>query len=128
MFKLQSETRGEQTAFIEEMVGNQKVVQAFSHEDEALEKFDEINERLQKYSLRAIFFSSITNPSTRFVNSLVYATVGVVGAFTAIARRNQCRTAVESSVLREPVYEAVQRDFGRHHGTSERACVCGQSD
>ena len=85
MFKLQSETRGEQTAFIEEMVGNQKEVQAFSHEDEALEKFDEINERLQKYSLRAIFFSSITNPSTRFVNSLVYATVGVVGAFTAIA-------------------------------------------
>lgn len=85
MFKLQSETRGEQTAFIEEMVGNQKVVQAFSHEDEALEKFDEVNERLQKYSLRAIFFSSITNPSTRFVNSLVYATVGVVGAFTAIA-------------------------------------------
>ena len=85
MFKLQSETRGEQTAFIEEMVGNQKVVQAFSHEDEALEKFDEINERLQKYYLRAIFFSSITNPSTRFVNSLVYATVGVVGAFTAIA-------------------------------------------
>lgn len=85
MFKLQSETRGEQTAFIEEMVGNQKVVQAFSHEDEALEKFDEINERLQKYSLRAIFFSSITNPSTRFVNSLVYATVAVVGAFLAIA-------------------------------------------
>ena len=85
MFKLQSETRGEQTAFIEEMVGTQKVVQALSHEDEALEKFDEINERLQKYSLRAIFFSSITNPSTRFVNSLVYATVGVVGAFTAIA-------------------------------------------
>lgn len=85
MFKLQSETRGEQTAFIEEMVGNQKVVQAFSHEDEALEEFDEINERLQKYSLQAIFFSSITNPSTRFVNSLVYATVGVVGAFSAIA-------------------------------------------
>ncbi len=85
MFKLQSETRGEQTAFIEEMVGNQKVVQAFSHEDEALEQFDEINGRLQKYSLRAIFFSSITNPATRFVNSLVYATVGVVGAFSAIA-------------------------------------------
>ena len=85
MFKLQSETRGEQTAFIEEMVGNQKVVQAFSHEDEALEEFDEINERLQKYSLRASLFSSITHPSTRFVNSLVYATVGVVGAFSAIA-------------------------------------------
>lgn len=85
MFKLQSETRGEQTAFIEEMVGNQKVVQAFAHEDEAQEQFDEINERLQKYSLRAIFFSSLVNPATRFVNSLVYATVGVVGAFTAIA-------------------------------------------
>lgn len=85
MFKLQSETRGEQTAFIEEMVGNQKVVQAFSYEKEALEKFDEINGRLQKCSLRAIFFSSITNPATRFVNSLVYATVGIVGAFTAIA-------------------------------------------
>lgn len=85
MFKVQSETRGEQTAFIEEMVGNQKVVQAFSHEDEALEQFDEINERLQKCSLRAIFFSSLTNPCTRFVNSLVYAVVGVVGAFTAIA-------------------------------------------
>ena len=85
MFQLQSETRGEQTALIEEMIGSQKVVQAFGHEDEALEAFDQINERLQKYSLRAIFFSSITNPSTRFVNSLVYATVGVVGAFLAIA-------------------------------------------
>ena len=85
MFKLQSETRGEQTAFIEEMVGNQKVVQAFSHEEEALERFDEVNERLRKYSLRAIFFSSLTNPATRFVNSLVYATVGVVGAFLAIS-------------------------------------------
>ena len=85
MFKLQSETRGEQTAFIEEMVGNQKVVQAFSREDETLEKFDEINERLEKCSLKAIFFSSITNPSTRFVNSLVYATVAVVGAFLAIS-------------------------------------------
>lgn len=85
MFKLQSETRGEQTAFIEEMVGNQKVVQAFSHEEKALEQFDAINVRLQKCSLRAIFFSSLTNPSTRFVNSLVYATVGVVGAFMAIS-------------------------------------------
>ena len=85
MFKLQSETRGEQTAFIEEMVGNQKVVQAFSREDECLEKFDEINNRLEKCSLKAIFFSSITNPSTRFVNSLVYATVAVIGAFLAIS-------------------------------------------
>ena len=85
MFKLQSETRGEQTAFIEEMVGNQKVVQAFSREEKALEQFDEINERLTKCSLRAIFFSSLTNPATRFVNSLVYATVGVIGAFLAIS-------------------------------------------
>lgn len=85
MFKLQSETRGEQTSFIEEMVGNQKVVQAFAREDETLEKFDEINDRLEKCSLKAIFFSSITNPSTRFVNSLVYAAVAVVGAFLAIS-------------------------------------------
>ncbi|MDD6810326.1 MAG: ABC transporter ATP-binding protein [Lachnospiraceae bacterium] len=84
MFKLQSETRGEQTAFIDEMVGNQKVVQAFSNEDESLEKFDEINERLQKASLKAIFFSSITNPATRFVNNLVYAGVAITGAVFAI--------------------------------------------
>ncbi|MGN0341743.1 MAG: ABC transporter ATP-binding protein [Roseburia sp.] len=84
MFKLQSEARGEQTALIDEMIGNQKIVKAFSHEDEALEQFDEINEKLGKYSLRAIFFSSTTNPSTRFVNALVYAGVGVVGAFYVI--------------------------------------------
>lgn len=84
MFKLQSEARGEQTALIDEMIGNQKVVQAFSHEDETLEQFDEINDRLAKYSLRAIFFSSTTNPSTRFINNLVYAGVGVVGAIYAI--------------------------------------------
>ena len=84
MFKLQSETRGEQTALIDEMIGGQKVVKAYGYEDEAVRKFDEINERLQKYSLKAIFFSSITNPSTRFVNSLVYASVAIVGAFSAI--------------------------------------------
>ncbi len=84
MFKLQSETRGEQTALIEEMVGNQKVVQAFSHEDEALAQFDEINGRLEACSLRAIFYSSLTNPSTRFVNNLVYAGVAVIGALYAI--------------------------------------------
>ncbi len=87
MFRLQSVTRGEQTALIDEMIGNQKVVQAFGHEDEALEKFDEINGRLQKYSLQAIFFSSITNPATRFVNSLVYAGVGITGAISAINGR-----------------------------------------
>ena len=85
MFKLQSETRGEQTAFIDEMIGGEKVVKAYGYEDEAVARFDEINERLQKYSLRAIFFSSITNPSTRFVNSLVYAGVAVTGAFIAIS-------------------------------------------
>jgi ATP-binding cassette subfamily B protein len=84
MFQLQSTTRGEQTALIQEMIGNQKVVQAFNHEDEALEAFDEVNNRLEKYSLRAIFFSSLTNPSTRFVNSLVYAGVGIAGALSAI--------------------------------------------
>ncbi len=85
MFKLQSETRGKQTALIDEMIGNQKVVQAFSHEDESLEQFDEINEQLEKCSLRATFFSSITNPATRFVNSLVYAGVGITGSLVAIA-------------------------------------------
>lgn len=84
MFKLQSETRGELTGLIDEMVGNQKVVKAFGHEEEAIEAFDEINQRLQKHSLRAIFYSSITNPATRFVNSMVYAGVGVAGAFAAI--------------------------------------------
>lgn len=84
MFQLQSKTRGEQTALIEEMVGNQKVVQAFNHEDEALTQFDEINERLQDCSLKATFFSSLTNPCTRFVNSLVYASVGITGAFAVI--------------------------------------------
>ena len=80
MFKLQSETRGEQTAFIDEMIGNQKIVKAFGREDENLEKFDEINARLEKFSLKAIFFSSLTNPCTRFVNSVVYAFVALTGA------------------------------------------------
>ena len=84
MFKLQSETRGEQTTLINEMIGNQKVVQAFNREDETLEEFDEINGRLEKCSLRAIFFSSLTNPCTRFVNSLVYTGVGLTGALAVI--------------------------------------------
>lgn len=84
MFRLQSETRGEQTALIEEMLGNQKVVQAFGREEETQEQFNEINERLRDCSLKGIFFSSITNPSTRFINSLVYASVGVFGAFYAV--------------------------------------------
>ena len=84
MFKLQSETRGELTSLVDEMVGNEKVVQAFGYEDDAQARFEEINERLKSCSLRAIFFSSITNPATRFVNSMVYASVGVAGAFAAI--------------------------------------------
>ena len=87
MFRLQSETRGKQTALIDEMIGGQKVVQAYVHEKEALEKFDEINDRLQEYSLKANFFSSITNPSTRFLNSIVYAGVAVGGAISAINGR-----------------------------------------
>lgn len=85
MFQLQSKTKGEQTALINEMIGNQKVVQAFSQEDEVQEKFEEINQRLESCSLNATFFSSLVNPSTRFVNSLVYAAVGIFGALSAIA-------------------------------------------
>lgn len=84
MFRKQSETRGEQTALIDEMIGNQKVVQAYGYEQEALARFDEVNQRLENYSLHAIFFSSITNPATRFVNSLVYTGVGIVGAILAV--------------------------------------------
>lgn len=84
MFQLQSKTRGEQTALIDEMIGNQKVLVAFNHEKKAIEQFDEINDRLSQYSLRATFFSSLTNPTTRFVNSIVYASVGVFGAISAI--------------------------------------------
>ena len=87
MFQLQSKTKGEQTSLIDEMIGNQKVVQAFSHEDEIQEEFEEINNRLQDCSLKATFFSSLVNPSTRFVNSLVYAAVGVTGALSAITGR-----------------------------------------
>ena len=85
MFRLQSDTRAEQTTLIDEMIGNEKVLQAFSYEDDAMEEFDEINGRLQKASLRAIFFSSTTNPSTRFVNSLVYTGVALIGSLRVIA-------------------------------------------
>lgn len=84
MFKIQSETRGEQTGLIDEMIGNQKVVQVFGRGEDVTERFDEINERLNRASLRATFFSSITNPSTRFINSLVYTGVGITGAFAVV--------------------------------------------
>ena len=87
MFKKQSETRGEQTSLIEEMIGNLKVVKAFGHEDENQETFDEINGRLQKYSLDAIFYSSLVNPCTRFINSMIYAGVGITGAMAALSGR-----------------------------------------
>ena len=87
MFRLQSETRAEMTSLVEEMVGNQKVVKAFAYEKEAEEQFDDINQRLQSCSLKATFFSSSTNPSTRFVNGLVYTGVGIFGAFSAIQGR-----------------------------------------
>ncbi len=87
MSKAQSEIRGEQTALIDEMIGNEKVVKAFGHEPQIMNQFDEINGRLQKASVKAIFFSSLTNPCTRFVNSLVYAGVGILGAFLAIKGR-----------------------------------------
>ena len=86
-FKVQSETRGDMTSLVEEMVGNQKIVQAFSYEDRAQERFDDINKKLQVCSIKAIFFSSLTNPCTRFVNGLVYAGVGVTGAISAINGR-----------------------------------------
>ncbi len=85
MSKLQSQTRGEQTALIDEMIGNEKVVKAFGQEGKVIERFDEINNRLEKASVKAIFFSSLTNPCTRFVNSLVYAGVGILGAYLAIS-------------------------------------------
>lgn len=84
MFHIQSKTKAEQTSIVEEMVRNQKVVKAFSHEDEAIDDFDEVNNRLEKCSVKAIFFSSLVNPTTRFINALIYASVALVGAFMVI--------------------------------------------
>lgn len=93
MFKLQSETRGRQTAFIDEMIGNAKTVKAYSHAEENMKAFDEVNEKLRRYSLRAVFFSSITNPATRFVNAVVYAGVALFGAILAV-KTNQSEISV----------------------------------
>lgn len=92
MFKLQSQTRGEQTAFIDEMIGNAKMVDAYSHADENIKTFDEINNRLRTYSLKAVFYSSITNPATRFVNAIVYAAVALFGAVLAVKTQQQAIT------------------------------------
>lgn len=99
MFKLQSETRGEQTAFIEETVGNQKIVQAFCHGDMATEKFDNINERLKKCSLKATFFSSMVNPSTRIINSVIYALVCFLGALTVVSDKTALTVGALSALL-----------------------------
>ena len=99
MFKLQSETRGEQTAFVDEMITNQKVIEAYGHKAQNMEKFDEINERFRKYSLRATFYSSITNPGTRFVNSIVYAAVALFGAIMAVSGKGGITVGILASFL-----------------------------
>ncbi|MCH5316418.1 MAG: ABC transporter ATP-binding protein [Eubacterium sp.] len=99
MFKLQSETRGEQTAFVDEMITNQKVIEAYGHKAQNMEKFDEINERFRKYSLRATFYSSITNPATRFVNSIVYAAVALFGAIMAVSGYGGITVGILASFL-----------------------------
>jgi ATP-binding cassette subfamily B protein len=123
MFRVQSETRGEQTGLIDEMIGGQKVVQAYGEQEHVLQKFDEINARLGMASLKATFFSSITNPATRFVNSLVYTGVGISGAFAVIGGAMTVGTAFQLFKLCESVYEAVQRDFRCHYGIAECDCV-----
>ena len=99
MFKLQSETRGEQTAFVDEMITNQKVIEAYGHKAQNMERFDEINERFRKYSLRATFYSSITNPGTRFVNSIVYAAVALFGAILAVSGKGGITVGILASFL-----------------------------
>ena len=98
LFKAQSETRAEQTALIDEMIGEHKIVAAFSYEDEAIEAFDEINDRLSKCSLKAVFYSSLTNPCTRFVNNLVYAGVALVGALICISGQGDWITGIPLTV------------------------------
>lgn len=108
MFRLQSETRGRQTAFINEMITNQKVVRAYGHEDENMEKFDTINEELRRHTLKATFFSSITNPATRFVNSVVYAGGRAHRRFSGCDRtRLHHWYALLLFELRKSVHEAV---------------------
>ena len=107
MFQEQSEKRAEMTSIVEELVGNQKIVQAFSYEERANERFGKVNEELRVCGIKAIFFSSITNPSTRFVNGLVYTAVGIFGAFECYFRRHVCRWTFLLFKLCKPVYEAV---------------------
>ena len=107
MFRLQSEIRGEQTGLIDEMIGNQKVVQAFGQEEKVTERFDKINEKLGSAYLRATFFSSVTNPATRFINSLVYTGVGIAGAFAVVNGTLTVGQAYKFFELCKSVYKAV---------------------
>lgn len=106
-FQRQTAVRGEQTAFVNEMIEGQKVVQAFGHETESLDAFDEVNERLQRASMKAVFFSSLTNPCTRFVNSMVYVGVRIVGCIVCHRRRHQRRTAERIFELCQSICQAV---------------------
>lgn len=108
MFKAQSEVRGKQTAFLDEMIHHQKVVQAFNHTEESMERFDEINDELEKCSLRATFFSSLTNPVTRFVNNIVYAGVALAGALAGYLYRALHRQPFGLPQLCYPVHQALQ--------------------
>ena len=120
MFRKQSEVRGRQTALIEEMIGGQKIVHDFGYEDKASARFAGVNKELADCSLKAVFYSSLTNPSTRFVNNIIYAVVALVGTFIILSGG---LTVGGLSVLLQPIYETVQRHQLCHHGNAECACV-----
>lgn len=109
LFKSQSESRGELTSLVDEMIGQQKIVQAFGYEDDALERFDEINNILEKDSMKATFYSSLTNPCTRFVNSVVYTAVGIIGAFSAIAESLVLVSSLVSLVMQISILNLSMR-------------------
>lgn len=125
MFRKQSETRGEQTALIDEFIGEQKLIRAFSYEARAEERFNTVNEKLQKFSLRAVFFSSLTNPCTRFVNAVIYAGVAVSGAFSVLAGGLTVGGLSAFFKLCQPIHKAVQRNFRSYYGIAGRVCLCG---
>ena len=123
MFSLQAKARGEQTAMVDETIGNEKIVQAFGQEKTAIGRFDKLNEKLSGYSLKAIFYSSTVNPVTRFVNSLVYALVALAGALRSDRAEHERRTAYLRAELREPVHQTLQRNLERRDRTAECPCL-----
>ena len=127
MFKHQSETRGELTTLTDEMLGNMKVVQAFGYQKEAEERFHKINNKLAGYSLRATFFSSITNPATRFVNSLVYAAVGITGAYAVIRGFMTVGQLTSFLSYANQYTKPFNEILRRCNRTSECPCICSQS-